>query len=87
MNSFSEIVQACNLKSEYDEIYNKNRFRGMPRHLTPTNAKIVLKAKKTEDASENPFVIRVNNIASEFDSLVKSAKKSRDALYVEKLEV
>lgn len=87
MNSFSELVHACNLKTEYEEIYNKNRFRGMPRHLTPINARSVLKAKRTEDTSENPYVIRVNDIASEFDSLVKSAKKSKEALYTENAEV
>lgn len=87
MNSFSEIVQACNLKTEYEEIYNKNRFRGMPRHLNPINAKSILKAKNTEDTSVNPYVIRVNNIASEFTTIVASVFNAKKELYKEAVEV
>ena len=84
MNSFSEIVQACNLKTEYEEIYNKNRFKGMPRHLNHTNAKSVLKNIKTSD---NMYVNRVNTIASEFNTIVMSVANAKKNLYKEVVEV
>lgn len=84
MNSFSEVVQACNLKTEYEEIYNKNKFKGMPRHLTPINAKSI---SKNATNSDNIYVNRVNNIASEFTAIVASVFNAKKELYKEAVEV
>ena len=84
MNSFSEIVHACNLKSEYDEVYNKERFKGMPRHLTPISAKAII---KNNYFSRMPVVHKLNGIVIEFNSVAESVRKAKDVLYKELIEV
>lgn len=84
MNSFSEIVHACNLKAAYEDIYNRRKFKGMPHHLTPTNANIVI---KNNVYNNNQVVDEVKNISREFIKIVRAVEKAKKLVYKETAEV
>lgn len=79
MNSFSEITTACNLKMEYEELYNKNKIKGFPKALTSETSGKLSKYKVVgipKDISD-----RVYEIANKYQSIVKSAKISKAKTY------